>query len=213
MGARGADVPNLSGRVAEESPEDAARRLFQDPRARIAFEAADEAEANRAVAEFGALFDAAPGVFKVALEGAKAGAETLSSDRLQGVAEIIQNADDAGATFVEFQLIDAQLIAVHDGRPVTLPDVLALAIPWLSNKTNDARSIGRFGIGLTTLHALSRVLDVHSGPYHIRLGTPTIQAIDDDELPLELGDQPWTAFSVLLPDAPLDLDELPAVAQ
>lgn len=208
MGTRGADVPNLGRRVAEEGPEDAARRLFQDPRARIAFEAVDEAEARRAVAEFGALFDAAPGVFRAALEGAKAGAETLSSDRLQGIAEIIQNADDTGATFVEFRLIDARLIAIHDGRPVTLPDVLALAMPWLSNKTGDARSIGRFGIGLTTLHALSRVLDVHSGPYHIRLGTPTIQAIDDDELSLELDGQPWTAFSVPLADASLDLGEL-----
>lgn len=208
MGARGADGPNLGRRAAEEDPEDAARRLFQDPRATIAFEAADEAEARRAVAEFGALFDAAPGVFKVALEGAKAGAETLSSDRLQGIAEIIQNADDAGATFVEFRLIDARLIAVHDGHPVTLPDVLALAMPWLSNKTDDARSIGRFGIGLTTLHSLSRVLDVHSGPYHIRLGTPTIQAIDGDELPVELGDQQWTAFSVPLADASLDLGDL-----
>lgn len=201
-------MPNLGRRAAEEGPEDAARRLFEDPRARIAFEAADEPEARRAVAEFGALFDAAPGVFKVALEGAKAGAETLSSDRLQGIAEIIQNADDAGATFVEFRLIDGQLIAIHDGSPVTLPDVLALAMPWLSTKAGDARSIGRFGIGLTTLHALSRVLDVHSGPYHFRLGTPTIQAIDDDELPLELDGQLWTAFFIPLPDASLDLDEL-----
>jgi hypothetical protein len=190
------------------TPEEAARLLFDDPRAQITFEAANEEQARRAVTEFAALFDKAPGVFKVAFEGARAGAETLSSDRLQGIAEIIQNADDAGAAFVEFRLIDGHLIAVHDGQPVTLSDVLALAMPWLSNKTDDDRSTGRFGIGLTTLQALSKVLDVHSGFYHIRLGVPTIHAIDDGELPLEPDDPLHTALCLPLSYASLNFEEL-----
>ena len=189
------------------TPEEAARLLFDDPRVKVAFEARDEAEARRAVAEFARLFEDAPGVFKVALQSARAGAETLSSDRLQGIAEIIQNADDAGATFVEFWLIDDSLVAVHDGRPVTLADVLALAMPWLSNKTDDAPSTGRFGIGLTTLQALSKVLDVHSGYYHVRLGTPTVSAIDDGALPLNLGDPLQTALCVPLSET-LSAEEL-----
>jgi hypothetical protein len=195
---------------APATPEKAARILFDDPRAQVTFEAANEAEARQAVTEFSRLFDNAPGVFKVALEGARAGAGTLSADRLQGIAEIIQNADDAGANFVEFRLIDGHLIAVHDGRPVTLSDVLALAMPWLSNKTDDAGSTGRFGIGLTTLQALSKVLDVHSGYYHIRLGTPTIYAIDDAELPLELDNPFYTALCLPYPSASLNLVELDA---
>jgi len=91
----------------------------------------------------------------------------------RGVAEIIQNADDTEATFVEFRIINGHLVAVHDGRPVTLSDVLSLATPWLSNKTDNVLATGRFGIGLMTLRALSEVLDVHSGPYHVRLGDPT----------------------------------------
>lgn len=190
------------------TPEEAAQLLFDDPRAQIAFEVANEAEARRAVTEFAGLFDKAPGVFKVALAGARAGAETLSSDRLQGIAEIIQNADDAGASCVEFRFIEGYLIAVHDGRPVTLSDVLALAMPWLSNKTDDPRSTGRFGIGLTTLQALSKVLDVHSGFYHIRLSSPTIHAIEDEELPLELADPFHTALCLPLPGASLSLEDL-----
>jgi hypothetical protein len=190
------------------TPEEAARLLFDNPRAQITFEAANEEEARRAVTEFAALFDKAPGVFKVALEGARAGAETLSSDRLQGIAEIIQNADDAGAAFVEFRFIDGHLIAVHDGRPVTLSDVLALTMPWLSNKTDDDRSTGRFDIGLTTLQALSKVLDVHSGFYHVRLGVPTIHAIDDGELPLELDHPLYTALCLPLTDTSLNFEEL-----
>lgn len=210
---RGTKVTYLRGTPEDSNavgatPEQAARELFEDPHAQVAFEAGDEAEARRAVAEFGRLFEAAPGVFKVALQGARAGAETLSGDRLQGIAEIIQNADDAGATFVEFWLIDGFLVAVHDGRPVTLADVLALAMPWLSNKTDDARSTGRFGIGLTTLQALSKVLDVHSGFYHVRLGTPTVSAIDNGELPLRLGGPLDTALCVPLPEASLSIKEL-----
>jgi len=143
--------------------------LFENPQASIDFEVIDEAAGRRAVEEFVRLFENAPGIFKDVLDGARAGAETLSGDRLQGLAEIIQNADDTDATFVEFQIIDGYLIAVHDGHLVTLSDVLSLATPWLSNKTENVLATGRFGIGLMTLRALAGVLDVHSGPYHMRL--------------------------------------------
>jgi len=192
------------------TPERAAQTLFDDPRASIDFEAADEAEARRAVEEFARLFESAPGVFRNALDGARAGAETLSGDRLQGVAEIVQNADDTNATFVELQIIDGRLVAVHNGNPVTLSDVLSLATPWLSNKTDDAMATGRFGIGLMTLRALADVLDVHSGPYHMRLGDPAIAAIDSGELPRELPDPARTTLCLPLRDDALDIDELAA---
>lgn len=148
----------------DNTPETAAGLLFQDPRAVVDFTARTFEEARRAVEEFARLFETIPGAIKGALDGARAGAETLSGDRLQGLAEIIQNADDAGAAYVRFQVAGDNLIAVHDGDDVTLSDVLALATPWLSNKTDNDMSTGRFGIGLMTLRALSDVLDVHSGP-------------------------------------------------
>ncbi|MEV6930404.1 hypothetical protein AB0M46_38790 [Dactylosporangium sp. NPDC051485] len=102
----------------------------------------DDAEARRAVDEFARLFETALGVFKQALEGARAGAETLSGDRLQGISEIIQNADDANASYVRFRLIGDRLTAVHDGGEVTLSGVLARATPWLSNKTGNDIATG-----------------------------------------------------------------------
>lgn len=83
--------------MSAPGPEEAAQLLFQNPRASVDFEARDESEASRAVAEFRRLFESAPGVFKEVLDGARAGAETLAHDQLQGLAEIIQNSDDAGA--------------------------------------------------------------------------------------------------------------------
>jgi hypothetical protein len=189
------------------TPERAARLLFGSPRVLVDFEAADEAEAQRAVEEFASLFANAPGVFKEAFEGARAGAETLSGDRLQGLAEIIQNADDTGASFVEFQIADGRLIAIHDGHPVTLSDVLSLATPWLSNKTGNVLATGRFGIGLMTLRALGDVLDVHSGPYHLRLGDPAISAIGPGGLP-ELPDPAATALCLPLRDGALSTGDL-----
>lgn len=187
-----------SGRL---SPEEAAGRLFDQPTVPVDFTPVDELEARLAVNELGRLFAAAPGVFTAALEGARSGAETLTSDRLQGLAEIIQNADDTGASFVRFQVADRHLLAFHDGAAVTLPDVLALSTPWLSTKGENARATGRFGIGLMTLRALSNVLDVHSGSYHVRLGQPTISAIDPSATSVLY--PAWTVLSV-----PLETDDL-----
>lgn len=192
------------------TPEEAAGLLFQDPAARTDFSARSESDARRAVEELARLFEGAPGVFTAALEGARAGAETLTTDRLQGLAEIIQNADDAHASFVHLQIVDNRLIAVHDGDLVTLSDVLALTTPWLSNKTENDVATGRFGIGLMTLHALSDVLDVHSGPYHIRLGQPTISAIESSTLPLSLSEPDWTAICVPLRTDSATTDDIAA---
>ena len=195
------DLAPTSAPTRDGAPEEAARLLFQDPAARIDFTARSESEAKRAVEELARLFEAAPGVFTAALDGARAGAETLTTDRLQGLAEIIQNADDAHASFVHFQVIDNRLVAVHDGDRVTLSDVLALTTPWLSNKTDNEVATGRFGIGLMTLRALSDVLDVHSGPYHIRLGQPTISAIESSSQPLAPSEPERTTICVpLRPD-------------
>jgi len=205
--------PSLGGRSApntDRTPEEAARLLFQDPGAHIDFSAHDESDARRAVEELGRLFEAAPGVFTAALDGARAGAETLTTDRLQGLAEIIQNADDAHASFVHLRVVDGRLVAVHDGDLVTLSDVLALSTPWLSNKTDNDIATGRFGIGLMTLHALSDVLEVHSGPYHIRLGQPTLSAIESSTLPLGLSEPEWTAICVPLRPHSVTADDIAA---
>jgi hypothetical protein len=195
--------------VLSLGPETAAEALFADPYAEFDYEPADSAEARAVVEYFGHLFETAPGVLKAAIEGARAGAETLSVDRLQGLAEIIQNADDAEARQVEFRIVGDVLVASHDGQPVALRDVLGLATPWLTMKAQDVYATGRFGIGLVTLRSLSDVLDVHSGPYHMRFGTPTITAIEPPAF-LEAIDPSATVLCVPLKPAVLDtagLDE------
>ncbi len=130
----------------------------------------DALAADAAVAALSAELKALPASIRNALANAESSAGHISDDRLQGLAELIQNADDLGATFADFA-VDAtgsRLMFRHNGAGLTLHDVWALAIPWLSLKVDDPDQLGRFGIGLKTLHALSDVLEVHQGHFRVR---------------------------------------------
>ena len=130
----------------------------------------DGRTARAAVLRLGKLFADLPRAIAKALDGARSSGELLSSDRLQGLAEILQNADDANAAEVRLVLRENDLLMGHDGDPVRLRHVLGLATPWLSTKGDEAESFGRFGIGLSALRSLSRTIEVHCSPYHVRLG-------------------------------------------
>jgi hypothetical protein len=128
----------------------------------------------------------------------------LSGDRLQGLEEIVQNADDADASRVRIVLSADALLVAHNGRPVTLGDVFALATPWVTTKSTDASATGRFGIGLMTLQSLSSTLEVYSGHYRIRLGDSTIAVVDDPNLPDDFRRSGETVLRIPLEPGVLD---------
>jgi hypothetical protein len=162
--------------------EEAGREIYDDPSAAV-YEPVGDAECAAAVAALAECFAAAGGTVAQIVENSRAGAQGLSDDRLQGLSEIVQNADDAGATEVQFiQSVDA-LYAIHDGAALTLRDAHALAAPWLTTKRDQAPSTGRFGVGLLTLHALAESFEIHSGGYHLSLGAPTLDIIDVPPMP------------------------------
>lgn len=115
--------------VASEDPirraEAAADRLFDDPDGEVEHEPASPEEAAAAVAQLATRFAGSGGTFSKIIENARAGAKVLSGDRLQGLGEIVQNADDVQATTVQFALDGDELLVVHDGRPVALRDIHA----------------------------------------------------------------------------------------
>ena len=164
---------------------EAAELLFydDDPNAVASYEPNNYEEANAAIRRLGELFDKLPGKITRALEGASESGSLLSSDRLQGLAEIVQNADDAGASQIRLLLRPTDLLICHDGEPVRLHNVLGFAIPWLSTKGGEAATTGRFGIGLMALRSLSTTIEVHCPPYHFQIGQPTISPIDQTTLP------------------------------
>lgn len=131
---------------------------------------ADRDAANAGIAALSAELHALPASIRNALANAESNAGHISEDRLQGLAELLQNADDLGATHAELTVDQAgsRLMFRHNGSGLTLHDVWALAIPWLSLKLDDPDQLGRFGIGLKTLHALSDVLEIHQGHFRVR---------------------------------------------
>ena len=177
---------------------EAAERLFEDDGSdgEDVYEPEDGRTARAAVVRLGQLFAGLPRVIAEALDGARSSGELLSSDRLQGLAEIIQNADDANASEVRVVLREDDLLMGHDGDPVRLRHVLGLAIPWFSTKGDEAESFGRFGIGLSALRSLSRTIEVHCSPYHVRLGEPTLSPIEPMQLPAAFDGEGWTVFRI-----------------
>jgi hypothetical protein len=142
----------------------------------------DAAAAAEGIRQLKQHLEGLPKFVQRAMEGAAGSAGQLSDDRLQGLAELIQNADDLAAThaYLAIDATNSRLLFAHDGSGLTLHDVLALAVPWLSLKITEVEMLGRFGIGLKTLHSLSEILEVHEGHFHMRLEAQTITPLDNN---------------------------------
>jgi HSP90 family molecular chaperone len=80
----------------------------------------------------------------------------LYSERTHFIFELIQNAEDAGATELTFELFEDRLEVKHDGRPFTEPDVRGICGVGKSGKSGDLTKIGKFGIGFKSVYAYSK---------------------------------------------------------
>ena len=142
---------------------------------------ADREAATAGVRELAERLRGLPKSIRSALRSATDNAGFLSDDRLQGLAELIQNADDLGATHAHVAVdeVGSRLLFGHNGAGLTLHDVWALAIPWLSLKVAEEDQLGRFGIGLKTLQSLSEVMEVSEGHFDVRLTPDTIEPLED----------------------------------
>ena len=195
-----------------ELAERAAEQLFdaRNKDERPEYEPAGLETAQAAVRRLGQLYEGLPGSIAIALDAARQNGELLSSDRFQGLSEIVQNADDVDATEVRFMLKPNELLVCHNGNPVRLEHVLGLATPWFSTKGEDGGTMGRFGVGLMTLRSLSSTLEVHCYPYHVRLEDTNLSPTDAPELPPEFDHSGWTVLRVPLDEGKVNLDELEA---
>lgn len=161
----------ITVRDQAEHGRNAARRLWRDGLAAVIDDPLDVDFAAAAITEFAHLqSERTPGIYRDALEGAEISAEQLNVEQFHGVVEVVQNADDAGASELRVALRTRSggrdLLFVHDGDVVRLPDLIAMALAFVSTKRDDATAKGRFGIGLKTLSRLGDTLTIHCGPYH-----------------------------------------------
>jgi len=93
----------------------------------------------------------------------------LYSERTHFIFELIQNAEDAGATELAFDLFEDRLELRHDGRPFTEADVRGVCGVGQSGKAADLTAIGKFGIGFKSVYAYTRTPRIHSGGEHFRI--------------------------------------------
>ena len=122
----------------------------------------------------------------------------LYSERTHFLFELIQNAEDAGATEVAFDLFVDRLELRHDGRPFTEADVRGVCGVGKSNKSLTA--IGQFGIGFKSVYAYTKSPRVYSGDEHFGIEWYVRPFLVE---PLDVG--PGTLFVF-----PFDLDTVPA---
>ncbi len=125
----------------------------------------------------------------------------LYSERTHFIFELIQNAEDAGATELAFELFDDRLEYRHDGRPFTEADVRGVCGVGKSGKSGDLTKIGKFGIGFKSVYAYTKSPRVHSADEHFRIDR-YVRPVSADPL-----DEPAAGTLFVFP---FDHDTLPA---
>lgn len=86
----------------------------------------------------------------------------LYTDRSHFVFELLQNAEDAGATKILFCLFDDRLEVTHNGRRFNEQDVRGVCGVGEGTKTEDLTKIGKIGIGFKSVYAYTNSPEVHS---------------------------------------------------
>lgn len=96
--------------------------------------------------------------------------EDFYPDRAHFVYELLQNAEDAGATQVTFTLESDRLVCEHDGRRAfTEADVSAITGIHNSTKDKTQDQIGKFGVGFKSVFVYTQSPTVRSGEFAFRI--------------------------------------------
>ena len=77
------------------------------------------------------------------------------------VFELLQNAEDAGATFARFAFSEEAITFEHDGREFTRDDIKGVTGFGNTTKAGEANKIGCFGIGFKSIFAVTERPEVH----------------------------------------------------
>ena len=94
----------------------------------------------------------------------------LYPDTAHFIYELLQNAEDAGASEVRFNLESDHLRFEHDGsRLFSYDDVERITSIGSTVQRDDPTRIGEFGIGFKAVFGYTRQPQIESGPYHFRI--------------------------------------------
>ena len=94
---------------------------------------------------------------------------SMYSDSTHFVYEILQNADDYGATEVCFKLSENEIVIEHNGEPFTEKNVEAITYFGKSTSRDDLVKTGRFGVGFKSVFAFTAKPTIISGNEHFQI--------------------------------------------
>lgn len=84
----------------------------------------------------------------------------MYADTAHFVYELLQNADDAGATEIRFLLSADALVVEHNGKPFDEADVRAIS--YFGKGKTEVTAIGHFGLGFKSVFAYTASPKIHS---------------------------------------------------
>jgi len=95
--------------------------------------------------------------------------EELYPDSAHFIYELLQNAEDTGATEAQFTLSKTRFVFEHNGRPFEPQDVYAITDIGEGTKSNDDDKIGRFGVGFKAVFAYSETPHIWSPTFAFKI--------------------------------------------
>lgn len=88
----------------------------------------------------------------------------LYTDKSHFVYELLQNAEDAGASSIRFIQYENRLEVMHDGHAFTTENLQGLCDIGQSDKVNDLNQIGEFGVGFKSVFGICDTVRLYSNP-------------------------------------------------
>lgn len=95
--------------------------------------------------------------------------EDLYPDSAHFIYELLQNAEDTGATEARFMLSENCLVFEHNGRSFEPRDIYAITDIGEGTKANDEDKIGRFGVGFKAVFAYSETPHIWSPAFAFKI--------------------------------------------
>ena len=103
-------------------------------------------------------------------DGIKRFLTDLYPDNAHFIYELLQNAEDAKASEVQFVLNTDSIEFEHNGSQLfSISDVESITSIGNSPKKDDPTSIGKFGVGFKAVFAYTSTPEIKSGEYHFRI--------------------------------------------
>lgn len=117
-------------------------------------------------------------------EGFRSLLAELYPDNAHFIYELLQNAEDARATFVEFELSNKALTVIHDGaRAFSLDDIESITGIGNSTKKDDETQIGKFGVGFKAVFAYTTRPEIRSGNFAFAIANLFVPELVDGSAP------------------------------